>query len=161
MNYLPFIQTTELAKHYCLFCFFSPCVAGDCSQPSSVLSPVMAADRFEPQLRSLYWIISCELRLNWTMPHFLFIFMLYLTSVRYVAMVQVLIFCDVLVWDQEQNHLTLLVLYGHNVEQTPELRACGKNRDLNTPFKWKLPCNLQTDQVWLRDNIFQAVLDMI
>lgn len=96
MNYLPFIRTTELAKHYCLFSFFF-CVAGDCSQPSSVISPVMAADRFEPQLRILHWIISCELQLNWTMPHFLFLFMLYLTSVRFVAMVQVLIFCDVLV----------------------------------------------------------------
>lgn len=68
------------------------------------------------------------------MPHFLLLFMLYLTSVRFVAMVQVLVFGDVLVRDQEQNHLALLVLYGHNVEQTPELRACGKDRDLNTQF---------------------------
>lgn len=55
--------------------------------------------------------------------------MLSLTSVGFIAVVQVLIFCDVLMRDQEQNHLALLVLYGHDVQQTPEPGACEKNRD--------------------------------
>ncbi len=52
--------------------------------------------------------------------------MLSLTSVRFIAVVQVLIFCYVFMWDQEQNHLALLILYGHNVQQAPELGACSK-----------------------------------
>lgn len=40
-------------------------------------------------------------------------------------MVQVLVFRDVLMRDQEQNHLALLILYGHNVQQTPELGPCS------------------------------------
>lgn len=39
-----------------------------------------------------------------------------LTSVRFTATVQDLIFCDVLVWDQEQNHLALLILDGNYVQ---------------------------------------------
>lgn len=48
----------------------------------------------------------------------------YLTNVRFIAIV--LVFCDVLMGDQEQNHLPLLVLDGNYVQQTPELGAFSK-----------------------------------
>lgn len=51
-----------------------------------------------------------------------------LTSVRFDAMIQVLTLRDVLMWDQEQNHLALLVLYGHDVQQAPELGPFLKKR---------------------------------
>lgn len=44
-----------------------------------------------------------------------------LTGVGFIAMVQVLVLCDVLVRDQEQYHLAFLILNGYNVQQTPEL----------------------------------------
>lgn len=59
-----------------------------------------------------------------------------LTNVRFIVTVLVLVFCDVLMWDQEQNHLALLVLDGNNVQQTPELRAFSRKRDQNTDTYW-------------------------
>lgn len=45
-----------------------------------------------------------------------------LTSVRSVLGVLVLLLVrDVLVGHKEQNHLALLILYGHDVQKTPEL----------------------------------------
>lgn len=52
-----------------------------------------------------------------------------LTRVGVVAMVQILVFRDVFMRDQEQNHLALLILYGHDVQQTPELGPCSRKNE--------------------------------
>lgn len=100
-----------------------------CTTPPSITPPVMSADRCpscKPSIGSFH-VNYCRIGQCLTPS---FSFMRCLTSVRFIAMVQVLIFCDVLMRDQEQNHLALLVLYGHDVQQTPELGACSKNGDL-------------------------------
>lgn len=93
--------------------------------PNSLLNKSSAA---VPPLNHFMWI-TVEL-------DFFFLFLIFsLTDVRIIALVQVLIFCDVLVWDQEENHLALLILDGNYVQQTPELGAfCWRSANMNIIF---------------------------
>ena len=78
----------------------------------------------------------------------------FLTSVRFTAMVQVLIFCDIFMRDQEQNNLALLILDGNYVQQTPELGAFLKrSQDKHVSFYSKIPYVMDMIDV---DSILQS-----
>lgn len=56
-------------------------------------------------------------------------FLYELTCVRTLLRILVpLLVGDVFVGHKEQNHLTLLILNGNNVQKTPELCTCRENK---------------------------------
>ena len=55
-----------------------------------------------------------------------------LTCVTLFRVLVLLVVRDVLVANQEENHLTLLILNGHNIQQTPELGTCSGHTDGKT-----------------------------